>query len=249
MTTDPSPDPNPHAKLSKARSLARIRDLGIAPKTIFDIGVATGTRGLYDVFPDVRYVLVEPLDEAQTFVQRLVDEHPGSIGIQAAAGRAPGEGTFTVEPGLSGSSFLLKHKNGVPRQVKIVTVDDLVKEHALEGPFLLKLDVQGFELEVLAGAEETLKDTVAVIAEASLWADVKGKGMATLISLMTWFNDHGFVLYDIAQIVRRQLDGAISETDLVFCPANSPLRQVTRYKTDAHQQEVIVQRRKKFGLS
>jgi hypothetical protein len=130
-----------------------------------------------------------------------------------------------------------------------VTIDGLVAEHRLEGPFLLKLDVQGYELEVLAGAEATLANTEAVIAEASLWADRKRPEMTRLIDLMNWFDRRGFVLYDVAQIVRRKLDDAITEMDLVFCPASSPLRSEGRYKTDAQRAELIAERRKRFGLS
>ena len=247
-TKSPPPLLTP-AKLSKRLVLERIRKLGVAPKTIFDVGIATGTKGLYGIFPDVRYVMVEPLVESEPFMKDLEAAYPGSISVQAAAGSEAGEATFIVDPSLSGSSFLLKPKFGELRQVKVVTIDDLVRQHQLEGPFLLKFDVQGFELQALAGAEETLKSTVAVIAEASLWGDVKRKGMTRLIDLMNWFNDRGFVLYDVAQIVRRELDDAIAEMDLVFVPADSPLRQSVRYKTLERQDEIAESRRKKFGLS
>lgn len=248
---EPKPEPlllTP-PKLSKRVVLERIRKLGVAPKTIFDLGIATGTKGLYGVFPDVRYVMIEPLIESAPFMKELEDAYPGSISVQAAAGREAGEATFYVDPSLSGSSFLLKPKFGEPRQVEVVTVDGLVQEHGLEGPFLLKLDVQGFELEALAGAEETLKDTVAVITEASLWADLKRQGMARLIDLMNWFNDRDFVLYDVAQIVRRQVDDAIAEMDLVFVPAHSPLRQTVRFTSLEERDKVSESRRKKFGLT
>lgn len=236
-------------KLSKKVSLERIRELGVAPRTIFDVGVATGTEGLYGVFPDVRYVLVEPLAESAPFMEKLVQEYPGSIAVQAAAGRAAGEAEFVVDPSLSGSSFLLKRKFGEIRTVPVVTIDGLVQAHGLEGPYVLKFDVQGYELEALAGAEETLKSTEAVITEASLWADRKRAGMTKLMDLMNWFNDRGFVLYDIAQIVRRKLDGAMAEMDMVFVPADSPLRRYERINTPEQRMEVAEARRRKFGLA
>jgi FkbM family methyltransferase len=236
-------------KLSKRLALERVRELGMSPKTVVDVGVATGTKGLYGVFPDVRYVMVEPLKESIPFMEELAQLYPGAIKVHAAAGRQAGEAEFVVDPGLSGSSFLLKRKFGEPRKVPVVTLDSLIAEHALEAPFLLKLDVQGFELEVLAGAEEMIKSTALVITEASLWADKKRKGMASFVELVNWFDQRGMVLYDIAQIVRRELDGAIAELDLVFCPADSPLREFMRYKTEEQRVQVIGERRKKFGLS
>lgn len=234
--------------LSIHNSLKRIRELGLAPRTVFDVGVATGTPGLYDVFPDARYALIEPLRESAPFMQALVDRHPGSIAVQAAAGRAAGTAELVVNAGLSGSSFLLQPAAGELRAVPVVTIDGVIAEHRLEPPYLLKLDVQGYELEALAGAEQALKDTVAVIAETSLWADRKGNGMRTTLELMTWLQQRGFVLYDIAQLVRRGFDGALTELDLVFCPASSPLRAIKSYKSPEQMARVIDKRRRVFGV-
>lgn len=229
-------------------SLTRIRDLGQCPKTVFDVGVATGTDGLYDVFPDVRYALIDPLDEAAPFMRALVEEHPGSVAVYAAAGREAGTAQFVVNAALSGSSFLLSPAAGELRAVPVVTIDSVAKEHGLEPPYVIKLDVQGYELEALAGAEETLKSAIAVIAETSLWSDRKGQGMPTTHALMTWLGKRGFVLYDIANLARRQRDGAITEMDLVFCPAASPLRAVKSYKSPEQIAGLIEKRRRDFGL-
>ena len=45
--------------------------------------------------------------------------------------------------------------------------DDCAFRHQLPTPDLIKLDVQGFELEVLRGAEKSLAQTKAVLLEAS----------------------------------------------------------------------------------
>jgi FkbM family methyltransferase len=235
-------------EFSILNSLTRIRDLGQIPKTIFDLGVATGTEGLYDVFPDARYVLIDPLDEAAPFMRALVEKHPGSIAVNAAAGREVGTAQFVVSAALSGSSFLLSPESGEMRAVPVVTIDGVAEAHGLEPPYVIKLDIQGYELEALAGAEKTLKDTIAVIAETSLWADRKGKGMPTILELMTWMRERGFVLYDIANLARRKLDDAITEMDLVFCPAASPMRAIKSYKSPEHNERLVEERRRSFGL-
>lgn len=43
------------------RNLARLLDP--YPKTVIDIGVAQGTPELYSAFPNVRFLLVEPMEE------------------------------------------------------------------------------------------------------------------------------------------------------------------------------------------
>lgn len=247
MLVPMSGKPEPTAP-AKQTALERIRDLGVQPRTIFDVGVATGTPGLYGVFEDVRYVMVEPLTESEPFIQRLLDAYPGSLAIRAAAGPAAGESTFVVDPGLSGSSFLFKRKFGEARTVPVVTIDQVVREHGLEGPFLLKLDVQGYELQVLEGCAETLRDTQAVVVEASLWGDLKQRGIATFSDMVAWFTARGFVLYDVIEITRRKSDNAIAEMDLMFCPADSPLRAVRSYRSDEERRQTNEMRRRKFGL-
>ena len=235
-------------KLTKGSSLGRVRKLGVRPKTMFDVGVATGTKGYYGIFEGVRYVLVEPLEEAAPFMQQIVETYPGSIAIQAAAGAEPGEADLMISPKLSGSSLLLKPSGLEVRRTKVVTLDWLVQEHALEGPFVIKLDVQGYELEVLKGAVRTLEQTQILIAEASLWADRKGRGMVTLVQLMSWLDDHGFVLYDFASLARRSLDAAITEMDLVFCPKHSPLRASRGYQSNEEAEALAQASRRDFGL-
>ena len=235
-------------KLTKGSSLYRVRKLGLRPKTMFDVGVATGTKGFYGIFEDVRYVLIEPLEESAPFMKEIVESYPGSIAVQAAAGPEPGEADFMVSPKLSGSSFLLKPAGVTARKVPVVTLDGVVEQHGLEGPFVIKLDVQGYELEVLKGAVRTLEQTEIIMTEASLWADRKGRGMVTLVELMTWLEWQGFVLYDITSIARRSLDGAMTELDLVFCSARSPLRAKSGYQSPEEAAALVEASRRSFRL-
>jgi FkbM family methyltransferase len=234
---------------SHRRSLLRMKQVGLEPKTIFDVGVATGTPDLYGVWDGVRYVLIDPLAEAMPFMRQVCDAHPGSLAISAAAGSAAGEGRLVVPPTLSGSSLLLGRAHGESRSVPIVTLDALVEDHGLEPPHLVKIDVQGFELEVLAGAERMLAQTGAVIAEVSLWADRKKRDIVEFSMLIGWLRERNFVLYDIAELRRRKSDEAITEMDLVFCPADSPLRSVSHYKTGEEFQEAVRKRQRDFGLA
>jgi FkbM family methyltransferase len=44
------------------------------------------------------------------------------------------------------------------REVKIVTIDDIVKSESLKGPGFIKMDIEGAEMDALKGAVTTLKD-------------------------------------------------------------------------------------------
>ena len=237
--------------LSKRASLERMREAGLQPATVFDVGFADGTPELYGVFEGVRYIVIEPLKESEPLMRRIVEQYPGSVAINAAAGPTPGMARIVVTPNLSGSSFLLKETAGERRKVPVVTLDQVAQQHAPPEPYLVKLDVQGYELQVLAGAERLLEKTAAVIAEVSLWGDRKGKGrpMTEFAALVAWMREREFVLFDIAQIARRDFDDAITEMDVVFVPAASPLRAISAYKLPAQALADIEKRRRDFGLS
>jgi FkbM family methyltransferase len=108
------------------------------------------------------------------------------------------------------------------------TIDDVVKSD-LNGrvPHLLKMDVQGYELEVLKGATESLKSVRVVLAEVNLldiYADVP-----LLAELLSWLQQRGWVAYDICGLIRRPLDRALWQADMIFVPENGRLRENKNY--------------------
>ena len=233
--------------LSLKNSLERLRDVGFRPESIFDIGVATGTRGLYSVFDDARYLLVDPLQESEPFMQVICAKFPGAAYVVAAVSAQPGEIELAVHPGLSGSGAYLKG-DFERRKVPAVTLDHLVDEHGLLGPFLVKIDVQGAEIQVMQGLQKHVDKAEIVVAEVSLWADRKKSGSPTFAQLIAYFDSRGFVLYDVPAIAYRERDGAVAEMDLVFCRHDSDLRRHSSYRTPEQAAAKEKTKRAKFDV-
>ena len=63
--------------------------------------------------------------------------------------------------------FPLAKREGIVR-VPVITLDDYVRRLAPEPPYILKVDTQGFDGEVLKGGEQALRDCVAVLCEVSV---------------------------------------------------------------------------------
>lgn len=133
------------------RHLAR---LGLSPSAVVDVGTATGTHDLLRVFPNSQYLWIEPLREFEPDLKRLAAGYSGEYLIRACGSRS-GDVIMHVHPDLTGSSILREtegeHADGVPRQVPMCRLDDLLEERHLEGDLVLKVDVQGAELDVLEG--------------------------------------------------------------------------------------------------
>jgi len=212
--------------------LAHYRALGFAPPVIFDVGVGPGTPELYEAFPDARLVLVEPLEEWRPNFEWLVRERETDT-VLAAAGSAPGEVEILVHRAPWCSSVLGGFRgedgSGTRRSVPVVRLDDIASERELVGPFLVKVDVEGAELEALSGAPEVLRATELVLLEVALFELVAGAPQ--FHDVVSWMHDHGFVVADIYDGHNRPLDGALARMDVAFVQEAGRFRRSHSYGT------------------
>jgi hypothetical protein len=81
------------------------------------------------------------------------------------------------------------------REVPITTLDALREEHGWTPPFGLKLDVEGYEDRVIAGATGVLEQTEFVISEISLTR--RFDGAASSRELVELLREHGFRMADV----------------------------------------------------
>ena len=212
---------------------------GLAPRTILDVGAALGdwSHTAAQAFPAARVVLVEPLAEFTPVLRSLAAGLATADVVEAAAGATAGERTLNVHADLVGSSLLRESEgpqvDGVPRTVRTVALDGLAKELELEPPYLLKLDVQGAELDVLAGATGVVGDSLAIHAEVSFFPFFEGG--ATFEAVVAALRERGFVVYDVLNLSRRPLDGALAQADLLFVPEESPTRRMHSYASPAQR--------------
>ncbi len=216
--------------------LLHSKTVGLSPQTVIDVGAAHGTFTCQciDVFPNAGYLLVEPLVEYQPILAELGRRHSSIQSVFAAATSHSGEVLLHVHPDLVGSSLYLEverntNVNGVLRTVPGVRVDDLIRNARLNGPFLMKADVQGAELEVLQGAEATLQECEYVLLEVSLFKFFQDG--PDCCDVVTYMRDQGFVPYDICGLQYRPLDHALAQIDIAFVKEAGLFRRQHFYAT------------------
>jgi FkbM family methyltransferase len=206
---------------------------GLAPATVIDVGAASGTHELYEAFADAHFILVEPLEEFAPALKKAAAGLKKVDVFMGVAASKPGSVTLNVHADLVGSSIYREEEdsdvNGIPRTVSAITLDQLCREKKAVGPYLLKVDTQGAELEVLQGAEGILPETVFVILETSFFYIFKGGPQ--FFDCVSYMKDRGFVVYDLFDTQYRPRDGALAQVDLAFVPEKSPLRRVHSYAT------------------
>jgi FkbM family methyltransferase len=220
-------------RASMRGALRQLAGLGFRPGTVIDAGVAYQTDELYETFPDSNILLIEPLAEFEPSLRKICAAHKAQY-VLAAAGATPGTATFNVHTDqLDGSSFLKEVEgaavDGTPRQVPVVTIDQVCSEKKLKGPYLIKLDVQGAELQVLAGAQRVLEETEAVVVEVSLIAALIGG--PEFYDIVARMKELGFVVYDMWSILYRPMDNALSQADMVFVREHGRFRTTRAFAT------------------
>lgn len=211
----------PRSRVDKwsAKTLARLGD----PKTVVDVGVGPGTPELYEAFPQALHVLVEPLNEFAEDLERISETYRTII-VDKAVGARPSTTDMHVPLKFpTHSSFYartpLTSQVGTQetRKIYITTLNELMGEQDWPPPYGIKIDTEGFELEVVRGASEVLRSTNFLIAEVSIAERFEGSyRFAEFVSAM---HDHHFGLHDIIRTVRRiDRNGGVQFMDCVFLP-------------------------------
>lgn len=134
----------------------------------FDIGAHIGGRlGIFTKL-GARVVAIEPQPAFMTVLHRLYGKRPGVTLLQQAIGAAPGHTTMMISdwtPTVStldrdwanqvGATHSFRHVRWNHRlEVEVVTLDSLIAAHGI--PNFCKIDVEGYELEVLKGLSQPI---------------------------------------------------------------------------------------------
>lgn len=160
--------------LSNLRDLAFFKDhvkylpkIKSQPKVIYDIGscVLHWTHEAKTVWPDAKYILFDAFEPVE-FLYEGYDYHIGVLSDSVKTVEWwqndfwPGGNSYYRETGRT-EFFTDEMKN--TRVTK--TLDQVVKERGFPPPDLIKIDVQGSEVDILKGATETLKTVKDLIVE------------------------------------------------------------------------------------
>jgi FkbM family methyltransferase len=211
------------------RNLCRpwLLDAGI--RTILDIGANTGqfARLAHEVFPGVSIYSFEPLPDCFEALKRALpagaDFHP----VNCALGREEGTLEFRRALHTPSSSFLKMtklHEEAFPQStggqaerplsVAVRTLDGVAAELTLRDNILLKIDVQGYEANVLAGGGETVRRAVAVIMETSFRRLYEGQPLFD--EIYETMRGLGFEFQGNLEQMINPADGRVVQADSIF---------------------------------
>jgi FkbM family methyltransferase len=197
-----------------------------APHVILDVGAHHGWffHCWLDWCPQAEVHAFEPTAESFAQMQALYGHDRRAHLVPQAVGSQPGELKLHILSDSQVSNSLLKpnsdswrdihYTTGAisERTVPVTTLDTYCSSQAIGSVHLLKIDVQGYELEVLRGAVQTLPRVSYVFVEAGI--KPLYEGAPSFAEICGFMGEHGFHLVHMRAWHRG--NRVLVEADLLF---------------------------------
>lgn len=200
-------------------ALIGLKKRGYAPKVIYDIGAADGAwaRMALGVFPNAHIFCFEPLPERVSALKKLQDENRGKIRfLSIGVGDVDADLSMGVSEALYDSSFA--YGASTSRTLPVRTLETVLRTERLELPSFIKIDVQGFEKRVIDGGPSAFSHADMVLMECQFFPFCED--MQTLDQTIAFMSAKGFIPYEFVDLLRRPLDGAMGQCDILFIKRN-----------------------------
>jgi FkbM family methyltransferase len=207
-------------------SLQNIKHLGFEPTFVLDIGAYEGywTKDFLEVFPQSKVLMFEAQKSKEAKLQQLCSQLSNASFHIALLSNEDGKPLqFEENETASHVSFSNNNSSSI---VNSESVDAVLKRKNLPNPDFIKLDVQGFELEVLKGATAALHHAEFCLLEVSF---LQLDDSPLVLEVMKFMDAAGFQAYDLLQLMRRPFDKALYQADLLFIKKSSRLIQDRRW--------------------
>ena len=203
-------------------SYQRLTEKKFQPDGIIDVGAYHGdwTRLARRVFLDVPVLMIEAQAAKKPILEKVCADLPDVTYSSAVLGATTGEAVNFHEM-ETGSSFYAEQSNAprITKKMFTETLSDIAKPFPGNNLFL-KIDVQGAELQVLAGGSDVLDRCGVVQLEVAMLS--YNAGAPTMLQVLRYMDNCDFVPFDISGESRPK--GHLVQIDMLFTRRNSVLR-------------------------
>jgi len=195
-------------------------------ETVFDVGGCYGVvaRKFEEIFPAAHIFSFEPNGESFQILQKNVTGAPRITPINLGAYYEQTKMTLHLNA-VPGSSSLLRRPDGGTtyhnpiavharaEDVDLVRLDDWAARSGIKRVDVLKLDIQGSELNALKGCTGFLPQTRVVYSEVQFHPVYQGACL--LDEVWSFLRGYGFTLFQLYSVWGGQ-DGQIVQGDALF---------------------------------
>jgi FkbM family methyltransferase len=195
-------------------------------KSVIDIGANEG-QFAWDIrkaYPDMDIYSFEPLADCFRLLTEQFKGDKHFFGYNCALGEKTERKIINRNEYDAASSLLHvteEHKinfptasREFPEEIAVNTFDDVLSVSSIQKPYLVKIDVQGYEKQVIRGSQELIKNAACLIVEVSFHQLYKDQPLFP--EIYNLLNELGFAYQGAFDVLRSPMDAQILQEDAIF---------------------------------
>ena len=196
------------------------------PTAIIDAGANQGQAAqlFRSLFPSVPIYSFEPLADCHQLVDQFLSSNGPGKAFHCALGNQNEKSTIHRSEFTPSSSILPMdelHQQEFPHtaasieeEIEVRRLDEIASELELGSRPFLKVDVQGFEQQVIEGGEQTIKSAAAMVIELTSYPLYQGQ--STFEGVQNQLEQLGYVFRGTVDQMHSPKDGRILQFDALF---------------------------------
>jgi FkbM family methyltransferase len=202
---------------------------GVESAVIFDVGAHHGcvAQRFRRLFPNSTVYAFEPFLGSFQILKENTGDDPGIYAFDFGLADRPGLKTFYSNQSSATNSLLATDEKGAQTwgvdllethniiEANFQTLDTVVRMKGITTIDILKLDVQGAEPLVMAGAIEACRSKMVQVIYSEIIIQPTYSGQMRLDKLLGTYYDLGFDLYDVYNLSRTD-KGFLRQVDAIF---------------------------------
>ena len=206
-------------------SLQALKKLGFNPGMIVDVGAYEGqwTLMIREIYPKAQVLMVEPQERKKEILEKIVRKFSPSVSFISTLLGSVDRKEVVFYLSETGSSVLPEiHSPAVASlSLQSRTLSSVLREKGLPPPDFIKLDVQGYELEILGGCDDLLKTATLVLLEVAI--QPCNQGAPSFNEVLRYMDEKNFIPFDFGTFFRSGKESRLCQVDLIFVRKDSNL--------------------------
>ncbi|MNK33140.1 hypothetical protein D3C87_516150 [compost metagenome] len=213
------------------------KKLNFPIKTIVDVGANIGQSALYyhELFPESTIYCYEPIPAIYEKLKQLSATTPAIHAFQQGVGATAGSLEIVLlEDQLSQQHSFHKVAGDSDKTVSVpvTTIDEIVKENKLQSIDLLKIDTEGFEIEVIQGAAKSIASNQVKAVYLEVGLSSKNEHNSSFIKVFDTLEKAGFTFYGLYEISHIGIQTNFHYGNVLFIH-HSALDQISNWQLDS----------------